>query len=77
MSQKYEEDNKDDDEVIEDEVEDSLKEIADSEDGIKDFYGESTFKAKKTENDGDEYDGASEDFDLDYSQTHLEDFLKS
>ena len=72
---------------IEDEVGDSLNE----DDGIEDFYGEDTFKdgtiKSKVKAAGeeavdnvdhlDEDKADEEDFDLDYSQTQLDDFLKS
>lgn len=69
---------------IEDEVGDSYVE----EDGIEDFYGDDTFKdgaiKDKVKEAGQAVEGAVEaenmdedDLDLDYSQTHLDDFLKS
>ena len=69
---------------IEDEVGDSY---AQDEDGIEDFYGDDTFKDGTMKNkikaagetaveDGLE-NMDDEDLDLDYSQTHLDDFLKS
>lgn len=71
------------DDDIEDEVADSP-----GEDGIEDFYGDDTLKnanskVKKALATGAEVgeeeanDLEEEDLDLDYSQTHLDDFLKS
>ena len=81
-----EEDGEDEGDQIEDEVGDSYNEI--DEDGIEDFYGDDTFKDKKSKKiivegsgaeggDDIEIHDEEDDFDLDYSQTHLDDFLKS
>ena len=69
-----------------DQIEDEIGE--DIEDGgIEDFYGDDTFKEgvekkKKNVAEGDvenldDADVDDDDLDLDYSQTHLDDFLKS
>ena len=65
---------------IEDEVGDSFQD----DDGIEDFYGdtakEGTLKSKLNEQAADNAtkdDLDDDDLDLDYSQTHLDDFLKS
>ena len=67
-------------EDIEDEVGEEYND--DQFDEIEDFYGTMDQKeknqAKKEEEIKDEADGDEElDMDLDYSQTHLDDFLKS
>ena len=70
---------------IEDEIGDSQ---ANDEDGIEDFYGNDTFKegtqksklkgaAAEGAGEDDDMDNLEDDLDLDYSQTHLDDFLKS
>ena len=68
----------DDDDQIADEVDDEYKDDFEGDD----FYADSDDEEKKKEEDKIEEDynedgGNSEDIDLDYSQTHLEDFLKS
>ena len=84
-----EEDGEDEADQIEDEVGDSYHDP--DEDGIEDFYGDDTFKdkdkkAKKIkakgsgeggEQDDDDIHEEEDEFELDYSQTHLDDFLKS
>ena len=74
------------------EIEDEVGESNFEDDGIEDFYGDDTFKdgtaaakVKATgeviaddldqEDDGNNLD--DDELDLDYSQTHLDDFLKS
>lgn len=80
-----EEDGEDEADQIEDEVGDSYHDP--DEDGIEDFYGDDTFKdkdkkaskirAKGGEQDDDDIHEEEDEFELDYSQTHLDDFLKS
>ena len=74
-----------------DEIEDEVGDSLNGDDGIEDFYGDDTFKdgtikskVKAAGEDADDVDNLDdddkadeEDFDLDYSQTQLDDFLKS
>lgn len=74
-----------------DEIEDEVGDSLNGDDGIEDFYGDDTFKdgtikskvkaagdaADDIDNLDDDDKADEEDFDLDYSQTQLDDFLKS
>ena len=78
--------------VDEGEIEDEVADSNFEEDAIEDFYGDDTFKdaaaAAKVKSAGEfvpddsdqDDDGKNldvDELDLDYSQTHLDDFLKS